>query len=112
MKLPKARAAKVDPKKLKGYLLSSTHPIGRPKAQFFLAVGFSETDVVPLERALLEVARTGEVAETANFGARREVHGGRDGLNAIRKTREAPNDLDRGRGRQQSTFRDGLSVLE
>jgi hypothetical protein len=65
MKLPNARAAKVDPKKLEGYLLSSTHPIGRPKAQFFLAVGFSERDCVHLERALLTVARTGEVAETA-----------------------------------------------
>jgi hypothetical protein len=66
MKLPNAHAATVDPKKLEGYLLSSTHPIGRPKAQFFLAVGFSETEVVILERALLEVARTGEVAETTS----------------------------------------------
>src|SRR5882672_10704371 len=66
MRLPNATAAKVDPEKLKGYLLSSTHPIGRPKAQFFLAVGFSETDCEQLETALLDVARTGEVAETAS----------------------------------------------
>lgn len=64
MKLPNAGGAKVDSKKLAGYLLSSTHPVGRSKAQFFLAVGFRETEVVILERALLEVARTGEVAET------------------------------------------------
>ena len=64
MKLPNARAARIDPKKLEGYLLSSAHPIGRSKAQFFLAVGFRETEIVILESALLEVARTGEVAET------------------------------------------------
>ena len=64
MKLPNGRAARVDRKKLEGYLLSSTHPIGRSKAQFFLAVGFSEKEVAILERALLEVAGTGEVAET------------------------------------------------
>jgi hypothetical protein len=77
MKLPNARAAKVDSKKPTGYLLSSTHPIGKPKAQFFLAVGFTETDVVILERALLEVARTSEVAEsgTSAHGLKYTVDG-------------------------------------
>ena len=65
-KLPNARAARVDRKKLEGYLLSSAHPIGRSKAQFFLRVGFSQNDIAILERALLEVAVTGELAETTN----------------------------------------------
>jgi hypothetical protein len=70
MKLPNARGATVDPKKLEGYLLSSTHPIGRPKAQFFLAMGFRETDAVILER-------TGEVAETtpSAYGVKYTVDG-------------------------------------
>ena len=77
MKLPNARAATVDPKKLEGYLLSSTHPIGRPKAQFFLAIGFIETDAAILQARLLEVARTGEVAETATspYGVKYAVDG-------------------------------------
>jgi hypothetical protein len=77
MKLPNARAATIDPKKLEGYLLSSTHPIGRPKAQFFLATGFGQTDAAILERALLEVARTGEVAETTTsaYGVKYTVDG-------------------------------------
>jgi hypothetical protein len=77
MKLPNARAARVDRKKLEGYLLSSTHPIGRPKAQFFLAMGFGETDAAILECALLEMARTGEVAETTTspHGVKYTVNG-------------------------------------
>jgi hypothetical protein len=77
MKLPNAVGATVDPKKLEGYLLSSTHPIGRPKAQFFLAMGFRETDAAILEHALLEVARTGEVAETtpSAYGVKHTVDG-------------------------------------
>jgi len=64
MKLPNARDATVDRKKLESYLLSSAHPIGRSKAQFFRAVGFSESDAAILGRALLDAAITGEVVET------------------------------------------------
>jgi hypothetical protein len=77
MKLPNAGAAKVDRTKLEGYLLSSIHPIGRPKSQFFHGVGFSETDSAVLERALLEVAQTGEVAAvvTSTHGVKYTVDG-------------------------------------
>jgi hypothetical protein len=77
MKLPNAQAARVERKKLEGYLLSSTHPIGRSKAKFFIAANFSENDVVILERALLELARTGEVAEisTSPHGVKYAVDG-------------------------------------
>jgi hypothetical protein len=39
--LPDADRVEIDPRKLHGYLLSLTHPIGRFKARFFGAIGYS-----------------------------------------------------------------------
>ena len=64
MRLPNGDRAAVDSRKITGYLLSVTHPVGRSKARFFRGLGFSETTAGDLERALLEVAKTGEVVET------------------------------------------------
>ena len=41
MLLPNAALVEIDPQKLHGYLLSKTHPIGRFKARFFAALGYS-----------------------------------------------------------------------
>lgn len=41
MLVPNAELAEIDPQKLHGYLLSKTHPIGRFKARFFAALGYS-----------------------------------------------------------------------
>ncbi len=41
MLLPNARLAEIDPRKLYGYVLSPTHPVGRFKARFFAALGYS-----------------------------------------------------------------------
>ena len=41
MRLPNADRAEIDPQKLHGYLLSPSHPIGRFKARFFAALGYS-----------------------------------------------------------------------
>lgn len=51
MLLPNADAAIIEPAKLQGYLLSSDHPIGRFKARFFTALGFSATRWAELETA-------------------------------------------------------------
>ena len=51
MVLPYADRAQIDPAKLQGYLLSSTHPIGRFKARFFNALGFSADSWRELEHA-------------------------------------------------------------
>lgn len=64
MRLPNAENAWVDQSKLSGYLLSEAHPVGRSKARFFRGVGFHEENVATLEQALLEIARTEEVAAT------------------------------------------------
>lgn len=41
MLIPNADRATIEPAKLRDYLLSGTHPIGRFKARFFVALGFS-----------------------------------------------------------------------
>ena len=41
MKLPFAERAIVEPEKVREYLLSPTHPVGRFKAAFFHALGYS-----------------------------------------------------------------------
>jgi hypothetical protein len=64
MKLPNAEAARIDRDKLRRYLLSETHPIGRWKARFFRGIGFDESNVTLFERSLIEIAETEEVVET------------------------------------------------
>jgi len=39
--LPNANQAIIDPLKLHGYLLSTTHPVGRFKTRFFSALGYA-----------------------------------------------------------------------
>ncbi len=41
MRPPNADRAVIDPTKLHGYLLSRSHPVGRFKAAFFAALGYS-----------------------------------------------------------------------
>ena len=52
MQIPHANRAVVDPAKLHGYLLSRGHPVGRFKAAFFLALGYSPEDWRRLEADL------------------------------------------------------------
>lgn len=70
MKLPFGERAYVSPSKVRDYLLSRTHPVGRWKARVFLAVGFNETNASELEEALLSLARRQDVS-----GVERSVHG-------------------------------------
>jgi hypothetical protein len=52
MLIPNAERATVDAAKLRDYLLSATHPIGRFKARFFAALGFSQARWSDLADAL------------------------------------------------------------
>lgn len=52
MLLPNADRAEIDPRKLHGYLLNPTHPVGRFKARFFAALGYSADDWQTLEADL------------------------------------------------------------
>lgn len=52
MQIPNADRAVIDPRKLHGYLLSRSHQVGRFKAAFFLALGYSPEDWRRLEADL------------------------------------------------------------
>jgi hypothetical protein len=65
MDMPERDNALIPRAKLTDYLLSPTHPVGGPKARYFLALGFSPAAPEVLERALLGVARTGVVRQVS-----------------------------------------------
>lgn len=52
MQIPNADRAVIEPAKLHGYLLSRSHPVGRFKAAFFLALGYSSENWSQLEADL------------------------------------------------------------
>jgi len=70
MRLPHAELAEVDPAKVRGYLLSDAHPVGKAKARFFREAGFGESTIELLIDGLLQIARMQEV-----LGAFETVHG-------------------------------------
>ena len=53
MRLPNAELAIIDPKKIRDYLLSSVHPVGRFKAHFF-AVRSDDREVAAMKHKLLD----------------------------------------------------------
>jgi len=63
MKLPNAERAEIRAEKLRDYLLSPSHPVGRFKARFFESLGYTTQDWEALSEAFLEFARTGEAEE-------------------------------------------------
>ena len=60
MQLPNAAHAIVDEAKIRAYLLSVEHPVGRFKAAFFRALGYSPEDWPFLQSALVTHASAGE----------------------------------------------------
>jgi hypothetical protein len=60
MKLPNADHAVVDERKVRDYLLSRSHPVGRFKAAFLARGGFSNDSVDLLIAELLNIAAHGE----------------------------------------------------
>lgn len=77
MKLPHADRAIVDPVKVRDYLLSPEHPVGRAKARFFAALGFTREGWPGLQHALLALAVDGEAAPSpaSEFGRKYVVRG-------------------------------------
>ena len=60
MKLPQANRAVVDERKVRDYLLSRTHAIGRFKAAFFARAGFEAETWRDLASQLRELALRGD----------------------------------------------------
>ena len=68
VKLPFAEHAIVDVSKVRDYLLSPEHPVGRFKARVFGAAGYHKEDWTRLQRDLLALAATIDVERTAFDG--------------------------------------------
>jgi len=76
-KLPEADRAIVDGAKVRDYLLSPEHPVGRFKAAFFASVGYTRRDWEQLRRELVSVAVAGNATpgQPSAFGQKYEVRG-------------------------------------
>lgn len=77
MSLPATDRAFIQPEKLRDYLLSTEHPVGRFKAAFFIRLGYSRKDWRRLEIDILQLARSGTALESQvfSFGRKYEVNG-------------------------------------
>jgi len=75
VRLPNADRAVVEDAKVRDYVLSSTHPVGRFQAVFFIALGFSSEQWPLLRDALLDQALTGDAApgQASPFGLKFEI---------------------------------------
>jgi len=66
MKLPNRENAYIPLSKLKNYLLSETHVVGRTKAKFLRGFGFDDKNIDFLEQALLSIAQNQEIDEVVS----------------------------------------------
>lgn len=66
MKLPDREGAYVPRVKIRDYLLSETHPIGKSKAKFFRSLGFNEANDDLLKQELLRIVRMEDVKEAVS----------------------------------------------
>ena len=60
MRLPGGERAIIDPEKLRDYVLSRVHPVGRFKAAFFASLGYETDNWQDLDRALRAAAGQAE----------------------------------------------------
>jgi hypothetical protein len=83
MKLPGADQAVIEVAKLRDYLLSFIHPVGRFKAAFFAALGYTENNWRQLEADLRRLVESEDVQENRSFryGRKFEIRGILNGPN-------------------------------
>jgi hypothetical protein len=76
-RLPNADKAIIDRDKIRGYVLSSTHPVGRFKAAFFGRFGYSAEKWMEFEQRLRELILSQDVAavEETQYGRKYVVEG-------------------------------------
>ena len=81
--LPNVERAIIEPAKLRDYLLSAEHPVGRFKARFFHALGYTADDWKVLHADLLRMAASceAETGQPSAFGQKFEVSGTLTGPN-------------------------------
>jgi hypothetical protein len=81
--LPNASLAVVESSKVRDYLLSSTHPVGRFKSVVFFALGYTQQDWMRLRDDLRSHAAIGEAlaGEPGTYGRKYIVSGTLTGPN-------------------------------
>jgi len=77
MKLPAAERAVIAPAKIRDYLLSTSHPVGRFKAPFFASLGYTNANWRRLEEDLRDLAVSGdaELGKRSPYGQKYEIRG-------------------------------------
>jgi hypothetical protein len=75
MRLPNADRAIIDPRKVRDYLLSSAHPVGRYKAHFFVGLGFGNWQALRDQLQSLPLEEEAEIAEQTDHGQKYVVRG-------------------------------------
>jgi len=77
MPIPNAEKAIVPPEKLSGYLLNPLHPVGGPKALWFLMLGYQAEAAEVLAVDLLKIVRSSSDFESFldSFGVKYAVRG-------------------------------------
>ena len=75
MNLPGWERAVVDSAKVRDYLLSASHPVGRFKAAFFNALGYTDVNWTVLQNDLLTIAESDAATAglTSEFGEKYEI---------------------------------------
>lgn len=77
MRLPRADHVRVDERKVRAYLLSETHPVGRYKARIFAAIGFDANMAAAFVAVVRQIAAVGDVSKVHDnqFGRKYTVPG-------------------------------------
>jgi hypothetical protein len=77
MKLPAAERAVIEAAKIRDYLLSTSHPVGRFKTAFFTGLGYTRANWRRLEADLRDLAVTGDAqpGRTSPYGEKYEIRG-------------------------------------
>lgn len=77
MKLPAGERAVIEPAKIRDYLLSTSHPVGRFKAPFFASLGYTSANWHRLDEDLRGLAVSGdaELGRDSPYGQKYEIRG-------------------------------------
>ncbi len=80
MKLPNAEKAQISDAKIRGYLLSTDHAIGRFKARFLASLGFTGENWQELRARLLEQAKgDADLDAVTEYGQKYRISGNLEG---------------------------------
>ena len=89
MILPNIKKARIAPEKIRDYLLSDSHPIGRYKAAVFHSLGYAASAWQTMQRDIEQVLQQdAKEIEITEYGKKYEIRGSIHGPNG--QTAERP----------------------